>query len=334
MAPHRFLPHAGGQRRRVLNGLAAAALAALLAPAGTLAQDNGAAVKLVVPFAAGTTTDTVARVIGNALAGTLRQQVIVDNRPGAGGTTATEQVARAQPDGSTLVMGTVGTHAINATLFRHLRYDPRQQFVPVAFAGYTPLMLVVPAASPAKVPRDLAALARRGEGATFASAGNGTSGHLAGELMNQLGGRMIHVPYKDGSQALTDLMAGNVDFMFYHPTAVMQHIRSGKLRVLGISSAVRSAQAPDVPTLAEQGLPEVDLVAWFMLYAPAGVPPTTLERLRGAADAALAQPEVRAKLATQGVELKPLQGEALARFTGSEITKWAELVKRSGAQVD
>ncbi|MCR5868564.1 tripartite tricarboxylate transporter substrate binding protein [Aquincola sp. J276] len=320
-------------RRNLL--LQAAVLAATLgAGLPAAAQDGAAPVKLVVPFAAGTSTDIVARVFGNALAGTLRQQVLVDNRPGAGGTTATEQVARAQPDGSTLVMGTVGTHAINATLFRNLRYDPRQQFVPVAFAGYTPLMLVVPAASPAKVPRDLAALSRRAEGATFASAGNGTSGHLAGELMNELGGRMIHVPYKDGSQALTDLMAGNVDFMFYHPTAVMQHVRSGKLRVLGLTSAARSAQAPDVPTLAEQGLPGVDLVAWFMVYAPAGLPPATLERLRTAADAALAQPEVRTKLAAQGVELKPMQGEALARFTGSEITKWAELVKRSGAQVD
>lgn len=320
--------------RRVLLCRALAAAALCAAGLRAMAQEAGTPVKLVVPFAAGTTTDTVARVIGQALAGPLRQQVIVENRPGAGGTTATEQVARAQPDGSTLVLGTVGTHAINATLFRNLRYDPRQQFVPVAFAGYTPLMLVVPANSPAKVPRDLATLSRRAEGATFASAGNGTSGHLAGELMNELGGRMIHVPYKDGSQALTDLMAGNVDFMFYHPTAVMQHIRSGKLRVLGISSAVRSAQAPEVPTLAEQGLPGVDLVAWFMLYAPAGLPPATLERLRSAADAALAQPEVRGKLAAQGVELKAMQGEALARFTGGEITKWAELVKRSGAQVD
>ncbi|URI07114.1 tripartite tricarboxylate transporter substrate binding protein [Aquincola tertiaricarbonis] len=316
------------QRRLVLSlALAAAALPAR-------AQDTAPALRLVVPFATGTTTDNVARIVGTAMAATLRQQVLVDNRPGAGGTTATEQVARAQPDGQTLVMGTVGTHAINATLFRTLRYDPRQQFVPVAFAGYTPLLLVVPAQSPAKSPADLATLARRAEGATFASAGNGTSGHLAGELMNELGGRMIHVPYKDGSQALTDLMAGNVDFMFYHPSAVMPHVRSGKLRVLGITSASRSAQAPEVPTLAEQGLPGVDLVAWFMVYAPAGVPAATLERLRSAGDAALAQPEVRTRLAAQGVELRPLQGEALARFTGSEITKWAALVKRSGAQVD
>jgi len=333
MAAPLMLPRVGTNRRQALALCLCAGLLAA-APGVATAQEGGPAIKLVVPFAAGTTTDSVARVVGGALAGTLRQQVLVDNRPGAGGTTATEQVARAQPDGQTLVMGTVGTHAINATLFRQLRYDPRTQFAPVAFAGYTPLLLVVPAASSARVPRDLAALARRGEGATFASAGNGTSGHLAGELMSQLGGRMIHVPYKDGSQALTDLMAGNVDFMFYHPTAVLQHIRSGKLRALGITSAARSPQAPEVPTLAEQGLPGVDLVAWFMVYAPAATPPATLERLRTAADAALAQPEVRSRLSSQGVELRPLQGEALAAFTASEIGKWAELVKRSGAQVD
>ena len=310
-------------------GLAAASLVGAAA-----AQETSGTVRMVVPFAAGTTTDNVGRVLANALGKPLAQTVIVDNRPGAGGSMATDQVARAQPDGKTLVLGTVGTHAINATLFRKLPYDPVRQFAPVAFVGYTPLLLVVPASSSAKVPKDLATLAQRPEGITFASAGNGTSGHLAGELMGKLGGKMIHVPYKDGAQALTDLMAGNVDFMFYHPTAVLQHLKSGKLRALGVSSAMRSKSAPEIPTLAEQGLHGFDLVAWFALYAPAATPGPVLERLRGASQAALSDADLQSRLAAQGVEVQTLQGDALSRFTGAEIAKWAELVKRSGAQVD
>ena len=310
-------------------GLAAASLVGAAA-----AQETSGTVRMVVPFAAGTTTDNVGRVLANALGKPLAQTVIVDNRPGAGGSMATDQVARIQPDGKTLVLGTVGTHAINATLFRKLPYDPVKQFAPVAFVGYTPLLLVVPANSSAKVPKDLATLAQRPEGITFASAGNGTSGHLAGELMGKLGGKMIHVPYKDGAQALTDLMAGNVDFMFYHPTAVLQHLKSGKLRALGVSSAVRSKSAPEIPTLTEQGLQGFDLVAWFMLYAPAATPGPALERLRGASQTALSDVDLQSRLAAQGVEVQTLQGDALTRFTGAEIAKWAELVKRSGAQVD
>ncbi|MEJ8826516.1 tripartite tricarboxylate transporter substrate binding protein [Variovorax humicola] len=306
-----------------------------LANAGTAAaQQPTMAVHMVVPFSAGTTTDNVARVVGTPLGKRLGQPVIIDNRPGAGGSMGTEQVARAQPDGATLVMGTVGTHAINASLYRKLPYDPQKQFAPVAFVGYTPLLLVVPADSPAKTPADLARMAQRPKGITFASAGNGTSGHLAGELLAKLGGTMIHVPYKDGAQALTDLMAGNVDFMFYHPTAVLQHIKSGKLRALGVSSAERSKAAPDVPTLAEQGLAGFDLVAWFALYAPAATPAPALERLRAVANDTLMDPDTQSRLAVQGVEVRPMRGDELARFTGTEVTKWAELVKRSGAQVD
>jgi tripartite-type tricarboxylate transporter receptor subunit TctC len=231
-------------------------------------------------------------------------------------------------------MGTVGTHAINPSLFRKLPYDAVTDFAPVAFVGYTPLLLLVPASSPVRTPQDLAKLARRPEGASFASAGNGTSGHLAGEMMAVDGGKLIHVPYKDGAQALTDLMAGNVDFMFYHPTAVLQHIRSGKLRVIGISSSTRSKLVPEAAPLAEQGLPGFDLVAWFMLYAPARVSPAMLEKLRAAASTALAQADTESRLDAQGVETKAMGGEALQQYTRQEIARWAELVKRSGAQVD
>jgi tripartite-type tricarboxylate transporter receptor subunit TctC len=298
------------------------------------AQDKGP-IKMVVPFGAGTTTDTVARVVGEGLGKALQQTVIVDNRAGAGGSTGSDMVAKSAPDGRTLVMGTVGTHAINAALFSKLPYDPMRDFAPVAFIGYTPTLLVVAAESPLKSLKDLAQAAARPQGVTFASAGNGTSGHLAGELLAQrLGGKMLHVPFKEGAMALTGVISSQVDFMFYHPAAVMPQIKAGKLRALGASGAVRSAAASDVPTLMEQGIADFDLVAWFMLYAPAATPAATLTQLRTASAAALAQPEVMARLRDQGIESRPMRAEEMQPFNKTELGKWAGLVKRSGAQVD
>jgi tripartite-type tricarboxylate transporter receptor subunit TctC len=315
------------RRAALLSGLLAGLAGAALAQEGT--------VKMVVPFGPGTTTDTVARVVADGLGKALHQTVVVDNRAGAGGATGTDQVAKGAADGKTLVMGTVGTHAINASLFKKLPYDPMRDFAPVAFVGYTPTLLVVAAGSPVKSLKDLGALAARPEGVTFASAGNGTSGHLAGELLAQrLGGKMIHVPYKEGAVALTSVMSGQVDFMFYHPAAVSPQIKAGKLRAVGASGSVRSAAAPDLPTLMEQGVKDFDLVAWFMLYAPAATPPAALAALRDASALALAQPELMARLREQGVEQRPMRGDEMAPFNRIELGKWAELVKRSGAQVD
>jgi len=313
----------------------AALLGALLAALGGSAAAQEGTVKMVVPFGPGTTTDTVARVVADGLGRALKQTVVVDNRAGAGGSTGTDAVAKAPADGRTIVMGTVGTHAINASLFKKLPYDPMRDFAPVAFVGYTPTLLVVAANSPVKSLKDLAQLATRPEGVTFASAGNGTSGHLAGELLAQrLGGKMIHVPYKEGAVALTSVMSGQVDFMFYHPAAVNPQIKAGKLRALGASGSVRSAAAPDVPTLMEQGVKDFDLVAWFMLYAPAATPPAALAALRDASAQALASPDVTARLREQGIEQRPMKGDEMAPFNRVELGKWAELVKRSGAQVD
>jgi tripartite-type tricarboxylate transporter receptor subunit TctC len=315
-------------RRRLL-AAAAALPAGLTLPA--LAQDG--TLRLVVPFGAGTTTDIVSRVVAEGLGKALQQTVVVENRAGAGGSTGSDLVAKSAPDGRTIVMGTVGTHAINASLFRKLPYDPLKDFAPLALVGFTPTLLVVGGESPAKSLRDLAALAARPEGVTFASAGNGTSGHLAGEMLAQrLGGKMVHVPYKEGAMAMTSVIGRQVDFMFYHPAAVNPQIRAGKLRALGASAAQRSAAAPDVQTLQEQGVRDFDLVAWFMLYAPAATPPATLERLRRAAAIALA--EAAPKLQEQGVEQRPLRPEQLVAFNKAELDKWGELVKRAGAQVD
>jgi len=323
-------------RRAVRHLLVALSLATIgcVAAIPALAQDPGT-IRMVVPFGPGTTTDSVGRVVADGLSKALKQNVVVDNRAGAGGVTGSDQVAKSPPDGRTLVMGTVGTHAINATLFKKLPYDTMRDFAPVAFVGYTPTLLVVSADSPAKSLKDLATLAARPEGITFASAGNGTSGHLAGEMLAQrLGGKMIHVPYKEGAQAMTNVMSRQVDFMFYHPAAVMPQIKAGKLRAIAASGAVRSSAAPDVPTLMELGIKDFDLVAWFMLYAPAAVPPATLAQLRIASAAALAQPDVANRLREQGIEQRPMRADEMTPFNIAELAKWAELVKRSGAQVD
>jgi tripartite-type tricarboxylate transporter receptor subunit TctC len=320
-------------RRTVLAALAALAAAAPLA-AG--AQDYPSRpIKLVVPFGPGTTTDIVARIYAEAMAKPLGQAIVVENKAGAGGNIGSDLVAKAQPDGYTIVMGTVGTHAINPGLYRKMPYDAQKDFAPIGFAGYTPTLLVVAANSPLQSLKDLQAAAKKSGGISFASAGNGTSGHLAGELRKALlGGEMVHVPYKEGGLALSDVMAGQTQFMFYHPAAVMPQVKAGKLRALGVSSAKRTAAAPDVATITEQGFGEFDLVAWFMLYAPAATPAPVLAKLRDAVAQAVTNPEVKAKLAAQGLEVPLLKPDELLAFNRTEIAKWSELVKRSGAHVD
>jgi len=319
-------------RRTVLAALGALALAAPLASA----QDYPSRpIKLVVPFGPGTTTDIVARIYAEAMTKPLGQAIVVENKAGAGGNIGSDLVAKAPADGYTIVMGTVGTHAINPGLYRKMPYDAQKDFAPLGFAGYTPTLLVVAANSPLQSLKDLQAAAKKSGSISFASAGNGTSGHLAGELLKaRLGGEMVHVPYKEGGLALSDVMAGQTQFMFYHPAAVMPQVKAGKLRALGVSSAKRTAAAPDVPTITEQGFGEFDLVAWFMLYAPAATPAPVLARLRDAVAQAVANPEVKAKLAGQGLEVPALKPDELAAFNRTEIAKWSELVKRSGAQVD
>ena len=328
-------PQRRPNRRDALLTLGAAA-GGLVLPMGAHAQAwPDKPLRLVVPFGPGTTTDIISRVVGEGMARELGQPMVVENRAGAGGSVGSQQVARGAADGYQIVMGTVGTHAINATLFRSLPYDPLKDFAPIALVGYTPTLLVVSAQGPIKTLADLKARAAQGSGVSFASAGNGTSGHLAGELLKaRLGGQMLHVPYKEGGMAMNDVMGGRADFMFYHPAAVLPHMQGGRLRALGASSVQRSAAAKDVPTIAEQVGADFDLVAWFMLYAPAATPAPALARLREAAAKTLASKEVADKLLAQGVEQRPLGTEAMAAFGRAEVDKWAVLVRQSGAQVD
>ncbi|MCD8518064.1 MAG: tripartite tricarboxylate transporter substrate binding protein [Burkholderiaceae bacterium] len=318
--------------KKIVSLLATLALAS--SPAFAAYPDKP--IRMIVPFAAGTTTDTIARAIGESLSKELGQPIIVDNKAGAGGTIGTDLVAKSAPDGYTLELGTVGTFAINKGLYAKLPYDPSTDFTYLLMPGYTPTLLVVASAKPYKSLADLVNDARARPGAvTFASAGNGTSGHLAGELLKNLANvDMTHIPYKSGAQALTDTISGQVDFLFYHPVAVVPHIQAGTLKALGASSKERANLAPDVPSIDEVGFEGFDLKAWFMLAAPAGLPADVESRLRTAAAKVIDDPTVKQTLLKLGIEGKPITGAALNSFVDTEIVKWADIITKANARID
>jgi len=309
-------------RRTVLAALAALTLAA---PLGALAQQDypGRPVRLIVPFGPGTTTDIVARIYAEAMTKPLGQAIVVENKAGAGGNIGSDLVAKAAADGYTIVMGTVGTHAINPGLYRKMPYDAQKDFAPIGFAGYTPTLLVVAANSPLQSLKDLQAAAKKSGGISFASAGNGTSGHLAGELLKaRLGGEMVHVPYKEGGLALSDVMAGQVQFMFYHPAAVLPHIKSGKLRALAVTSLERSPVAPEIPTAAESGFPGFEALAWHGILAPARTPPAIVRKLNGEFVKALKDPATAELLANQAMHPIGNTPEAFVAFIQKDQAIW------------
>jgi len=316
--------------------ICAATLAACSAAASAQGVYPDHPVKLVVPFAAGTTTDIVGRELGQALSRGLSQPFIIDNVAGVGGSLGSERVAKGPRDGYSLVLGTVGTHAINPGLYASVGYDALKDFAPIGFVGYTPMLVVAAPNFPANSIAELIALAKKQPGkVTFASAGNGTSNHLAGELLKVMAGAdMQHVPYKSGAQALTDVMGGQVGIMFYHIPAVMQHVKAGKLKVLAIASPRRSPAMPNAVPVAEQGYAGFDMTPWWVLYAPAGAPAPVLARLRGEFDKVNKQPEYLERLGAQGMEMRPMKQEELNAFLRAELPKWAKLVKDSGARID
>ncbi len=309
--------------RRTLAGLS---LAALAMPA--LGQTYPTrSMRLVVPFAAGTTTDIFARALGNHLSQALGQSVVVDNRSGAGGNIAVAAVARERPDGYTMVLGTSGTHGVNASLYTDPGFDPVKDFTPVVPFVTAPVTLVV---RPELGARDFAALRALAGRRTlsFASAGNGTTGHLSQALLDLRAGiTTTHVPYRSGAQAVTDLLAGTVDAMFYHYAAIGQHVQDGKLIVLGVTAPQRVATLPEVPTMLELGLANFVVEGWWAIYLPANAPREAVERLNAATNAFLRQEEALAMLRTNGVT--PLGGtpEDLAARTAAEVAKWREVIR-------
>ncbi len=317
---------------------AALALLALAAGPARAADDYPSRpIRMIVPFPPGGTTDIFARVIGEKLSRSLGQQVVIENRGGAGGNLGTAAVASAEPDGYTLVMGTVGTHAINPTLYAKMPYDALKDFAPVAFAAGVPNLMVV---SPAKVKattvkefvEEARATARK---LSMASSGNGTSIHLSGELFKQLTGiDMVHVPYRGSAPAITDMLAGQVDVMFDNLPSAIEHVRAGSLRAIAVTSAKRTPALPDVPTVEEAGVPGFDASSWFAVFAPARTPQAIVDRLNAEIRKAIDGPELRERFAQVGGEARDWSPAELRAFVEAEHAKWAKVVKASGAKVD
>ena len=293
-------------------------------------------IRIVVPFPAGGTTDILARAVAQKLTETLGQSVVVDNRPGAGGNIGAELVAKSPPDGYTLLMGTVGTHAINASLYAKMPYDHVKDFAPVILVAGVPNVLVVNPSVPANNVQELIAYIKANPGkVNFASSGSGTSIHLAGELFKTMAGvSMTHVPYKGSAPAVTDLLGGQVQLMFDNLPSALPQIKAGKLRALAVTSAQRASALPDVPTVAEAGLPGFDATSWFGLLAPAGTPKDVVAKLNAEVAKWLASPEAREKLASQGAIAAGQSPEDFTRHIAAETAKWQKVVKESGAKVD
>ena len=293
-------------------------------------------IRIVVPFPAGGTTDILARAVAQKITEAWGQSVVVDNRPGAGGNIGAELVAKSAPDGYTLLMGTVGTHAINTSLYAKMPFDHVKDFTPVVLVAGVPNVLVVHPSVPAKSVAELVAYAKANPGKlNFASSGSGTSIHLSGELFKTSAGvQMTHVPYKGSAPALTDLMGGQVQLMFDNLPSALPHIKAGKLRALAVTSTVRAPTLPDVPTIAESGFPGFEASSWFGLLAPAGTKPEVVAKLNAEVRKWLETPEAREKLASQGANAAGGTPEDFARHIAAETAKWARVVKESGAKVD
>ena len=292
-------------------------------------------IRMIVPFAPGGGTDILARIIGQQLADAWGQPVNVENRAGASGNLGTELVARSAPDGHTLVMA-INTHAVNASLYSKLPFDPVKDFIPVILVATTANILVVHPSVPANSVQELIALAKAQPGKlNYASGGSGTTSHLAAELFKTMAGvDMIHVPYKGGGAAYTDLISGQVQLYFVGIPGTVQYLKAGRLRALGVTTPRRSPAAPEVPTIAEAGLPGFSATTWWGLLAPAGTPTALIARIDGEVARILKMPEVRAKLDAQGFEPVASTPESFAAFMRSEIDLWARAVKASGARAE
>jgi len=310
-------------RRTLMAGLAAASFT----PA--LRAQAGKPLRLIVPFTPGGSTDILARAIAPKLGAALGQNVVVDNKPGAGGSLGATEAAKAEPDGNTVLMGHIGTLAVNPAMYPRLAYDPLKSFVPVAWVARVPNVLVVNAASPARSFQEFIALVRGKPGKfAFSSGGNGSAAHITFEYL-KLRARlfMLHIPYRGTAPSVTDLIAGQVDATFTGAPAVLPHVKSGRLRALAVSSAQRIGPLPDVPTVAESGFPGWEADQWYGVVAPAGTPAARVAQLNAEINKALALPEVAQQLAVEGAVPTPTTPQAYGALIAREIPRWAEVVK-------
>ncbi|VTU46497.1 Argininosuccinate lyase (plasmid) [Variovorax sp. SRS16] len=326
------------RNRRATLAASAAAMGWLALGAGTAWAQNAwphRSIRLVVPYPAGGNADSTARLLAAQLSERLQQQVIVDNRPGGGGTIGAGLVAKAPADGYTLLLDATA-FTVNPSLFPKLAYEPAKDFAPISQVTRVPMLLVVPAASPLRSVADLIRSARAAPGKlSYASAGNGGAQHLAGELFKQ-GAKlsMTHIPYRGGAPALTDLVGGQVDLMFSATSASGPFVKSGKLRALAITSDARVPEWPHLPTVAESGVPGFEVNEWNGLFAPAGTPKAVLDLLETETRAALRTAELQRRLGELGVQPVGSSSQEFARFVESESSRWAGVIKASGIRID
>ncbi len=293
-------------------------------------------IRFVVPYPAGGPLDIVARLTAQKVSESVKQPVVVDNKPGAGGNIGADVVAKSPPDGYTILMGAVATHAINPTLYASLPYDPVTDFAPVTQIASTPNVLIVNAAIPAANVREFIAYAKAHPGElNFGSGSSGSAGHLAGELFKAMAGvDMVHVPYKGAAPAMQDLVGGRIQLMFDNLASALAQVRAGKVRALAVTTARRSELAPELPTIAESGLPGFDISTWFGIFAPAGTPREVVERLHAEFTRALAAPDVRERMIALGAEPVGNRPEEFAAYIRAEAGKYARVIKASGAKAD
>ena len=319
--------------------IVAIALAAACAAAAEPAVAQGypaKPVKLVVPFPPGGSLDFAGRLIAQKLTEAWGQSVVVENKPGAGGNIGADLVAKAPPDGYTILLGALSTHAVNPSLYASMPYDAVKDFAPITLVAITPNVLVVNADSPVRNVKEFIAYTKANPGKlSFGSGSNGSAGHLAGELYKvETGTDSVHIPYKGGAPATQALLAGDTQFMFDNLANAMAQVKGGKLRALAVTTAQRSSLAPDLPTMAEAGLPRFDISTWYGLFAPAGTPPSIVAKWNADVTKILNAPDVRARFVADGAEPAPDTPEQFSRFIAAELAKYARIVKASGAKVD
>ena len=293
-------------------------------------------IRIIVPFPAGGIADLFGRVIGQKFNEAWGQPAVVDNRPGAGGNIGADMVAKSPPDGYTLVTGSIGTHAVNVSLFSKLPYDPIRDFAPVALIMEAEGLVVVHPSLPVKSVKDLIALARAHPGQiAYASAGHGTAAHLSGELFKSMAKvNLVHVPYKGNVPALTDLIAGQTSLLFATMPTALPHVQSGRLRALAVTSSSRSPAAPELPTIAEVALPGYSVTNWIGFFAPAGTPRDIVVKLNAEVVRIMQAPEIQKRLTSEGAKFSPWTPEQFGGFVKTEQTKWAKVVKEAGIRVD
>jgi tripartite-type tricarboxylate transporter receptor subunit TctC len=332
---HRVSPHF--RHPSFAFAIAACACVALLSGTDAHAQNYPAKpVRMVVPFPPGGSLDIAGRLIAQKLTDAWGQPVVVENKPGAGGNIGADFVAKSPPDGYTILLGALSTHAVNPSLYAKMPYDAAKDFAPITLIAVTPNVLVVNAASPVNNVKEFIAYAKANPGKlAFGSGSNGSAGHLAGELFKvETGTDAVHVPFKGGAPATQALLAGDTQFMFDNLANAMAQVKAGKLKALAVTTAERSKLVPELPTMAEAGLPGFDISTWYGFFAPAGTPSAIIAKWNADVTRILNAPDVRAKLMADGAEPAPNTPEQFAQMIARELTKYARIVKASGAKVD